>query len=91
MSYRHLTEAERTVIFYLRMDGRSRNQIAQKLGRHPSTIGRELRRNRNISGHYRPDVAQIKANARRRPRPATASSGGGSSTSATFSASTFST
>jgi len=35
-------------------------------GRSPTTIGREFTRNRNSSGQYLPDIAQIKANARRR-------------------------
>lgn len=66
MSYSHLTESERTCIFYLRMEGFSRAGIGRRLGRSPSTIGREITRNRNASGQYLPDIAQVKANARRR-------------------------
>ena len=66
MSYRHLTMAERDVIHNLQMFGQSQAKIAHCLGRSPSTIGRELKRNLNSSGQYLPDFAQIKANARRR-------------------------
>jgi len=66
MSYRHLTESERTVIFYLQMDGRSKAEIARRIGRHASTIGRELRRNVGCLGHYLPDMAQRQAVQRRR-------------------------
>jgi len=72
MSYRHLTESERTVIFYLNMDNRSQAEIARKLGRHPTTIGRELRRNLNVMDQYLPDIAQRKAQQRRQqPRQRT--------------------
>jgi IS30 family transposase len=57
--------AERNVINNLQMFGQSQAQIARCLGRSPSTVGREIRRNRNSSGQYLPDIAQIKASARR--------------------------
>ena len=66
MSYHHLTMAERDVIHNMRMFGLSRAKVAHCLGRSATTIGRELRRNLNSSGQYLPDIAQIKANARRR-------------------------
>ena len=66
MSYHHLTMAERNVIHNLQMFGQSQAKIARCLGRSPTTIGRELKRNPNSSGQYLPDIAQIKANARRR-------------------------
>jgi IS30 family transposase len=68
MSYQHLTESERTVIFYLRMDRRSKSEIARTLGRSASTISRELRRNRNVQGEYLPEHAQRLTVARRRRR-----------------------
>jgi IS30 family transposase len=39
--------------------------IARELGRAPSTISRELRRNVRPSGHYTPEVAQQYTVARR--------------------------
>ena len=66
MSYHHLTMAERNVIHNLQMFGQSQAKIAHCLGRSPTTIGRELKRNPNSNGQYLPDIAQIKANARRR-------------------------
>src|SRR3954454_21023776 len=43
--------------------------IAAELGRSPSTISREIRRNRHpVNGQYRPHAAQARADARR-PRP----------------------
>jgi hypothetical protein len=43
--------------------------IAAGLGRSPSTISREIRRNRHpVNGQYRPHAAQARADARR-PRP----------------------
>ena len=66
MSYRHLSESERGVIFYLHMDGCSNAEIGGQIGRHASTIGRELRRNVGVLGQYLPGVAQRLANRRRR-------------------------
>ena len=66
MSYHHLTMGERNDIRNLQMFGQSQAKIARCLGRSPTTIGRELKRNPNSSGQYLPDIAQIKANARRR-------------------------
>jgi IS30 family transposase len=45
--------------------------IAAELGRHPSTVSREIRRNRHpANGQYRPHAAQARADARRpRPKP----------------------
>ena len=66
MSYKHLTREERNVIYRMRSFGQSATRIAQYLGRSPSTIGRELRRNSDGLGRYLPGQAQTMANARSR-------------------------
>lgn len=45
MPYHHITQEERVKIETLRKEGYSKSEIAQCLGRHPSSIGRELERN----------------------------------------------
>ncbi len=50
----------------LRRRGHTIGDIAHKLGRAPSTISRELRRNRTPGGGYRPFHAHRMAQARRR-------------------------
>lgn len=50
--YEQLSEGEREVIGRLHAAGRSQSQIAVTLCRHPSTIGRELRRNSLPSRHW---------------------------------------
>jgi len=68
---RFLSVDERIVIADLWRAGRSQRAIAAELGRPPSTISREIRRNRHPgSGDYRPHAAQDRAE-RRRPRPKT--------------------
>ena len=66
-SYRQLTQEERYRITAHRMSGFSQAEIARLLDRHPSTIGRELRR--NATSHdagYRAEKAHSYATARRR-------------------------
>ncbi len=64
----HLTSAERDRIAQLYHQQADRKEIARSLGRHPSTIGRELRR--NGAGHeYYAVQAQRQAERRRRQRP----------------------
>jgi IS30 family transposase len=48
--------------------GATRKEIARRLGRHPSTIGREIARNGG-DGEYRAAAAQWQAERRRRERP----------------------
>ncbi len=67
MTYHQLTQEERYLITAQRMCGRSATQIARALGRHRSTIGRELRRNvTHHDGDYRAEKAHSYAVARRR-------------------------
>ena len=53
ISARYLSQDERIEIADLRLAGLSTRQIADQLGRAPSTISRELRRNATATG-YRP-------------------------------------
>lgn len=65
MSYSHLAPEERYQIHALMKGGHFQSEIAAILGRHPATIGRELRRNRGRRS-YRPAQAQGLAQARAR-------------------------
>jgi transposase, IS30 family len=68
-SGRYLSLAERIEIAMLRSEGLSIRQIAARLGRSPSTVSRELSRNGDCSGRYRPLLAENKAAVRaRRPK-----------------------
>ena len=68
VSARYLSEDQRVAIADLRRSGMGVRAIATELGRAPSTISRELRRNRDGRGQYRPFTAQRMA-AQRRSRP----------------------
>ena len=50
--YRHLTPEDREQIAVLRAAGRTNGALAAAIGRSPSTIGRELRRNALESGRH---------------------------------------
>jgi IS30 family transposase len=60
MDYKHLTEEERYQIDDLKREGLSQRKIAKKLRRSPSTLSRELERNKGEYG-WRPRQAQLKA------------------------------
>lgn len=45
MSYTHLNSRERTGLFYMHRSGYSLMAIVRRLGRHHSTLSRELKRN----------------------------------------------
>ncbi|CDG19508.1 protein of unknown function [Xenorhabdus doucetiae] len=64
MAYTQLTETERYQIFGLKEAGFTQRFIATSLNRAPSTISRELRRNREAE-KYEPEQAQRKALERR--------------------------
>lgn len=71
ISSRHLSLIDRERIFDLRKAEKTIREIARILGRAPSTISRELKRNHTAAGPYGPLVAQRKAAARRlRPKKA---------------------
>lgn len=66
MSYCQITAEERYTLALLHGQGWSAAAIAATLGRHRSTVGRELRRNRTThDGWYRAEKAQSYATARR--------------------------
>lgn len=80
--YKQLSQDERYAIYYLHNKGFSKKEIAEKLGRHISTIFREIKRNSSIISkvnnsipeerksrelyHYLPDSAQKKRDTRRK-------------------------
>jgi IS30 family transposase len=65
-SYRHLGLKEREVIEIMHRDGRSIREMARVLSRSPSTISRELRRNRSrVQEIYLDHRAQERADKRR--------------------------
>ena len=65
VSLRFLSQDERFEIADLHRAGVSVRQIAQRLGRAPSTVSRELRRNASADKGYRPFDAHRRATARR--------------------------
>jgi IS30 family transposase len=66
MKYHQITHEERYRISALRREGGWPAAIARRLGRHRSTISRELQRNCSPwDGGYRPSKAQEQANGRR--------------------------
>ena len=65
--YTQLTREERYQISALKTAGQSKAQIAKVLGRHKSTIGREMARNRGLRG-YRPKQADSLAVKRRQEK-----------------------
>lgn len=59
--YQQLTLFERRVLFMLRKRGSSVGTIADHLGRHRSTLYRELSRNTDLRQFYSPNAAQTMA------------------------------
>ena len=53
MNYTHITQEERYQIYALKKAGFSQSKISETIGRSPSTISRELKRNQGLRG-YRP-------------------------------------
>ena len=58
MTYKHLSQTELYQIYALMKAGQNLKTIAQILGRHQSTISREILRNSGLRG-YRPRQAEI--------------------------------
>src|SRR6266700_5637712 len=66
LTYHQITAAERYTLGLLRQRGLCPAAIARVLGRHRSTIGREVRRNGTPrDGCYRPELADWYAGGRR--------------------------
>lgn len=68
MKYRQLTLEKRYTLYRLFKEGYRQNQIANVLGVHPSTVGREMKRNKRRRG-YRPQMAHGLAMRRRKLVP----------------------
>lgn len=67
---RYLSVEERTTIADLHREKKTLRQIAEAIGRAPSTVSRELRRNTDPRGRYLPGTADRLATGRlARPRP----------------------
>jgi len=64
----HLTKEERDRIAQLHHQGTQQEDIAAALGRDPSTIGRELRRNSTTHGYFAAQAHDLAQQRRRRPR-----------------------
>jgi IS30 family transposase len=66
MTYRQLSPEERYMLAALRRQGYNQSQIARALGRHRSTVCRELARNSTrADGRYRAFTAQERTDGRR--------------------------
>jgi IS30 family transposase len=64
--YNQITSEERYTLGALHAQGFSQAKIARALGRHPSTVSRELRRNSaRFDGAYRPSKADERTSGRR--------------------------
>ena len=61
MKYTQLTLQKRYQISALQKAGYNQKEIANELSVHPSTISRELRRNRDRVRGYQPELAQIQS------------------------------
>ena len=64
--YHHFSISERESLWEMKIKGMGIREIARKLCRSPSSISRELKRNRVSRGDYRPSQAQEKYEKRRK-------------------------
>lgn len=67
--YKQLTREQRYAIYLGLQEGKSRKAIASQIDVHPSTVSREVGRNRNRHGHYLWREADECARYRRERRP----------------------
>jgi len=58
-SYEHFTLEQRESLQELKREGKSNSEIAKILGKHCSSVGRELKRNSNKDGGYHPWRATV--------------------------------
>lgn len=66
MLYTHFTLEEREYLHKKKMEHWSIRAIAESMGRSPSSVSRELKRNKSTDGRYRPYRADSYARTRRR-------------------------
>ena len=59
MNSKHLSQIERYQIYSLMKANQSITQIAEQLGRHKSTISRELRRNAGCRGYNAKQACEL--------------------------------
>ncbi len=69
MSYTHLTTFERGKLELLHSQGKSTRSIAYELGRHHSTIARELERNKQDAAYQAKMAQEAYSERRKRSRP----------------------
>jgi len=66
VAMKHITKEQRYAIYLMVKEGFTQSRIAQTIGKDKSTIGRELRRNKDQrSGEYRYTLAHKKATSRK--------------------------
>ena len=63
--YSHLTSEERDLIDVRNAEGKGQEEIAKEIGRSPSTISRELKRNKSLKGLYLATEANKQAKERK--------------------------
>lgn len=66
MSYQHINRDRRIALGALLRTGFSQKEIAEAIGVHPSTVGREIKRNQKEDGGYHAWVAEVFARERRK-------------------------
>lgn len=69
MHYNHLTREQRYAIYLGLQEGKSHKAIARQIKVHPSTVGREIKRNSTRLGRYSWRIAQESADIRKERIP----------------------